>query len=598
MILKHSASGLWAFVLLCLTFTANAQYNKTWDYGKSADVVDIGGGFCTTLATDDKADIILTNLDFNGTAWFRRYYNLSNGEQTEDFEATKLLFTPNGEYLVVGIYTRITSFGYDYAPFAARFDGNGSLLWTKTYLSSPTQAGLNLGDYSRANIVFVEDDPNMESYIITAPSDASASVYSTVYINDVLVNGLRIDANGAVLWNKKYKITDVDRTTHPVYQTFANSQSYPQALTYFENGVMEGRYFIGGTNVIDYNYFRNQSTETFFMSIDKNGTMDVQHTRMDQAPSWWNDAIYDPTTQEVVMMSSMPNWSGLGSSASAIGIIKFDNALNITSTDYYHHDVNVTENYGRDITLDASGDNYVIGAWVFDEQTTLGTMAILKVEKSPMIALFYNRYNQQYSDCAAVISLTDPGLLTENYVMHGHQISVGPLYSSRVISTDINGTACGLTALNPQKDNVTFTTTLDPYDDIDVYGTQEPTTDEPLIGTFLYECPIHYFKKDPNVQTSIAKLNDQPAVSIYPTQIDGNAQSQVITLTVKTDTPDDLFIDVCTSEGKTISTNSFTSKAGNNSFQWNQHFPSKGIFLVRAYTQDGKINETVSLLKN
>lgn len=582
-----------------IAMSTSAQYNKQWDYGQALDIADAGNGTVITLATDNSSDLIVSHHDFFGNILFRRYYNLvgyNTGNQA--FEPSKIIVTPNGEYLVVGIYSHydpITRL-IDYAPFAVRLDASGNLLWMRLYHTSPTFSKPLIQGYSRANIVFVEDDPSMESYIITTPSDPHHSDLSYIHTYDVVINAFRIDANGTPIWNKKYRVSTPARYSTPPYMDYFATESYPQALTYYDDANGAGAYFIGGSNIRWFNY--SYSQETFFMSIDLNGAIVRPFSRMNEASSgigaysWWNDAIFDDQNNEVVMVSSMPGWFGSGSSASVINITKFNNALGINSGDYYYHGTDVTENYAYDIEFDRNSNNFLIAAWIFDEATIVGNMAMLKVDRISMNPIFYNRYTPDHNTMNSSIISVEDQFGQEKYTMHGFP-EQNP--SSRLLGTDIIGDDwCRTQPLNPIHATQGFTAAPDPFEVFDVWGYQELGYELPGLTTIDYFCGLNY-KKEQNTATSIEELKEENALSIFPSAVQDQNSTMTLQLALEQASP--ITISVYGTDGKLVSKKQFNGEIGENKLSWTQQFPSAGMYMISVTSSDTKVQETKYIIR-
>lgn len=599
--MKHlSTAMLLAAALLCTLTVAHAQYNRTWDYGMAIDIVDAGNGNVTTLATDASADIILAEHDFFGNINFRTYHNLSLGQSGEEFRPTKMVFTPNGEYVVVGIYSYLQGgLDIDYAPFAARFDSRGIMLWVNVYDASSLPGRPMPQGYSRANVVYVADDPANESYIITTPSDPQDDVvYHNDHHTDVVIHALRIDALGAPIWNNKYKLDPAIRPVNPTYNNYYSMESYPQALTYYTEGGGGGRYFIGGSTVTW--YYGGVTTGSFFMSIDRNGAIDHSYARINETATggpfgaWDNNAVYDANTQEVVMVSTAYNSTGLGTSASAIYVTRFGSALAINSCNFYQDPNNFSENYVKDISLDVSGNNYVIAAWVFDQGSTVGSAALLKLDKITMLPAFYNRYNISHAtNSAAVVCHTDMGGTIENYTMHGN--TEPSTVDSRLFNTDVNGDDfCSFNPLNPIQGTIALTPANDPFVVVNVIGDAGVNVWQPQLTTTDYFCGTHYFKKG-NTATSLEELPTTAAMECYPSLI--SEASEQMTLSLEAEEETNVLLTLYNAEGKLIYQRNYELDAGPNQLTWQQEFDTPGLYFLKVNSDTPALNQTFRLAR-
>lgn len=596
--MKHlSTAILLAVALLCTLTAAQAQYNRTWDYGMALDIVDVGNGNVATLATDASADIILAEHDFFGNLNFRTYHNLTMGQTGEEFRPTKMVFTPNGEYIVVGIYSYFQGgVDIDYAPFAARFDNRGILLWVNVYDASVIPGRSMPQGYSRANVVYVADDPANESYIITTPSDPHDVNYHGNHPTDVVIHALRIDALGAPIWNKKYKLDPALRPTNPPYNSYYSMESYPQALTYYTEGGGGAKYFIGGTTVTW--YYGGVTTGSFFMSIDRNGAIDHPYARINSMggpfAAWDHDATYDPSTQEVVMVSTAWNSSMFGSSATAIHVTRFSSSLAISSCNFYHDPNNFSENYVRDISLDILGGNYVIASWVFDQGIIVGSAALLKLDKVTMTPVFYNRYNiSNATNGVAVVCHTDAAGGTERYTMHGN--TEPSTINSRLISTDVNGDDfCSMVPLNPSQGRLLLTSANDPFVEINVIGDVGVNDWQPQLSTSDYFCGTHYFKKEHNT-TSIGETQTATTMECYPSIV--SKASEQITLSLRAEEETDVLLTLYNVEGQLIFQKNYSLDVGPNQLTWEQEFASLGLYFLKVSSDTPALNQTFQMAR-
>ena len=598
MTLKSAILSLLALGSLCQLSMAQPQFNKTWFNGKGIDVVDVGNNTVTVLGTDGAADILLTNLDFYGNvSAFQVGINHSYGNPNEEFRPTKLILTPQGDYIVVGIYSYYDADvrTYHFYPFATRISASGIVTWVQIYRASYTWSKIPVPGYTRANIVLVEDDPNGdESYIISAPGDPHHHQFSGAYPQDIIINAIRIDANGVPLWNKKY-VPDASIRTG-----FYSFESYPQALTYYEDGGGNGAYFIGGTDQRWY-MGAGASAHSFYMAIDRNGNMTVPYNRIDVistgAPVYaWNcDALYDAAQQRVVMAASTINWSGTGSSASAITVVQFDNALNIIQGDYYHHNTDLTENYSFDIEFDVNKGHFLIAAWVFDEFNMLGSMALLKLNRLSMSPVFYKRYNHQTSnsDNAAVIPLVDASNTYENYVMVGTRAPATP-NGLRVISTTQTGFACGEDELNPQHGAVGLMGNPDLYVDITPVGYITPTSSNPILFIQSTDCWV-----DPNYKKSPTSIGESPAAAdftAYPSQFTGAQQD--IRISFASESGQGATAKLYNSKGQLLEQQRIQLTEGENELLLQMNFPHTGIYNLVISADDQSMQHTVRLVRH
>lgn len=580
-------------ILMLLAFinqTTAQSYNETFYEGqcRSYDVIDASfGGMAASCHLGNSATypIILRKLDFNGNVLFNQVMNINTPGAI--LHPTKVIHTPNDEYIVVGIIVTST-----YNPFAARFSSNGIVQWFKEYNSNPGTPGS--GDEHKVNICRVEDDGPAESYIITA---SGQDPYSTGPApgsgDDFFVNALRIDGNGNLLWNKKYLLLPT-----PPYNTYTyDVRVSPESLVFINDS--NPRYFIGGG--LDGNLLG----DGFFMSINKLGHIVNRYTTLHTSLHWFEEAIYDNTTREVITGYTTGNvTSGIMSSPTAAGVTKYSTAgggLTYSRSDFFALASSANETYGYGIKDDPAHSSYVLAAFVVPPvSNTPCSMALMRVGKTaPGVLNIFSDYNiNRISYTTGVIKLVDG--LNENYVLDGSiPVPGSSTYAMRVISTDNAGIACGRNPLDYNHSNPSFTTISDSLIEYNESGViQHNVTTNPVAPK--YDNCDDYVNAGGSAasyrrgETSVSNVTTTEDIAIYPTLL--KSESEVhIDLNAGNNTSLDVII--TSIDGRLISKSSLSLKEGANKLTVNMPAIAPGNYILKATTLDGSINKSIKLTR-
>lgn len=577
-----------AYLLVCTLCGSNAlaQYNKTYlaningafVNSNAIDIADAGNGeYCVLSAAGTQAapSLVLRKHDFNGNILFETSHAIPG------ISPQKLLHTPNDEYIVVGLHygaAGVTN------PFAARFDNSGNFMWLYVYQCNTTFLSFP-GSFCRVNVVRAEDDVN-ETYILVAPGQ---QVYSTTFNNDIVINAMKIRANGWPLWSNKYAMSPADR--NGTYGAFTAIQDLPYALACGTDG-NSYKYFIAGVTLKSIFSERN-----YHFSIDGNGAI------VDPYQEYWgpagypfgHDAIFDATTNEFVLTHTQGNSGIVGNpNVSQIAIVKYDfNTLGINAWHYYY-DANAVECYGKSIKENAAQDAYIVASWVSNplspNQSIVNT-ALLKVDKAAN-PIFLKRYNENVTSRApAIISLTDPGSLTENYVMAGYVSDV------RMYSTDVNGDVCGVIDVPVEASEHTEQVKDYPYAD----NYQDPTytpvnLQNEGIFTNITDCinapdPSQY----KNRPTGITVNNAAGDITVFPTLLEQDNNTIILETFVEKNTT--LQLQLFTIDGRMAGSVSFEVKTGSLKKSWQMPSLLPGTYILNISPADETLNKTVRITK-
>lgn len=580
-------------VASCLSGTdiAYGQYNYSYTdgNGKSIDIVNAsygGTAYSCVLGQGPTDPIILKKLDFLGNVIFDVGFYLNIGSL--DIRPTKLLHTANDEYIVVGIGIQ----NGVYNPFAARFDASGNFLWFNLYNSNPGSAvTYNQGSLAMANVCTVQDDPSIESYIITATgADPFRNGSSGL---DEFTNALRIDGSGNLMWNRKYFPASI-----PFGTSNNDVRENPEALVYVNPSGYKSRYFIAGKSAKLLT--SGTSYLGFFMSIDKLGNIIDPYQETGLPTPRHHCAIFDNATNQVVFSYTCSNRAVPSSiSGSTIGLTRVMAAtgLTVTQSDFWAVP-NSNENGGIWLTQNAANTQYVIACEIYDRTSggvsLPGSMGILSINKTSPTPVIFNDYDYlRESQAAAIIDLTSMGM--ENYVMTGTPIPPGGGPNQmRVISTDVIGNACGQHALlnahgGENISTVSYTYNIRGESGKSSYSLSQETFSGNFTSCMLSGNPDLYKKPI----TTTATVNG-PEISVYPTLI--NAESS-IAIDLNADRDGIVSIKLSDISGRTIYSKSVTAVQGMNRFTTDVANLPAGTYILNISQANSAINKTVKLSK-
>ncbi len=583
---------LWLLVLSSLYGFQNGyaqipSFNRTYTDGggRSVDIVNAsnaGIGYSCVLGTSATYPIILKKLDFNGNVVFDHGITMAN-----TVHPSALLYTPNDEYIVVGSLNT----GSIIYPFAARFNSTGNMLWFKCY---NTISGIMESNTPNIKICRVEDDGPDESYILVCTAIDPYRIPGQYGSGlDYYPMALRFDgATGTATWNKVYS-----RTGAPANDWAYDVRELTRSVCFINDN--NPRYFIGGSTET-WATTPLTGTGSFFMSIDKNGGIVDGYNYIGTTVHWYEDALYDNATQQIVLCYLAGNvCAGITVSASAIGISKFNTAGGLTHvrSDFYAMNPCI-ETYPMGMQEDATHRYYVVGAAVypysFNDAKAYWNMANFRVDKTnPNNVSFFNRFNiQRESYTASMIDLVDGP--RENYVIAG---SIPPAVAGgndamRVISTEVvNGQACGWTAVPWVHTNPSFTVTPVTYSITDQFG-ETPYTGVDVFfpGNYTFCTPSGgSYRTAPSDVNDVANLN---SLRVYPTVLFAEKQ---VSIDFNVDVACTLDACILSLDGKVISRQVLHSITGANHLAVDMNEFTTGTYLLRLSTSDGAINKIFKL---
>lgn len=575
-------SKLLTCLFMCACVCADAQYNKTfyntqntWGHINESgiDVVDAGNGHTCTLSGNmsDAPDFTLRELDFTGSVVASQTFSIIDGT----VRPCKLLRTANGDYLVAGYYFNATRSLTD--PFIARFTPTGtsfSCIWFQEYLSNNSGLSMPTG-LGQANIVLAPDALN-ESYIAIFTGDNSPS-FPTY---DKTINALRIDASGATIWNYKYDDATITQSR----------EFYPRALI---AGVDDKgtKYYIAG--FCDYNITADYS---FDMTIDLNGNI-VDNKREYIVPAYpfGHSVLYDAATKQFVLAYTMgANYLPGGIVVSEIAVTKMDvKTLAIASTDYYYENdplAQVSENYTNGIMMDAAGNNYVLSCWNMNRNSNYRNTTILKIDKMANIQFFkrYNKLTDTYH--GAIADVVDPVTSMENYA----EIETSGYLTAndmRIFTTNTLGVTCGDENIHPGQGTYKLQPSLVPAAKVLVFG------DKPISynsGESYNDSSCN--ASDPEYKTTtIQIMASDKHINVYPTVLSDGNNNMIIDINSKTAAA--VQVSLCGIDGKELKRTIYHANAGANSFVLDTQLDLPGLYMIKIYSADNKINNIVRITK-
>lgn len=610
-------SSLFFAAFFLFAQNAIAQYNKTYELSTFSggivesiplDMVTAGNGDVCVLSTEyilrDKIE--LKRLDFSGNVIWNYVYEFpSNVGNMYPFTMVR---TDDNGFMVCGmVYENISNApNITTNPFVAKFNANGIFQWFSIIQSNPTYFWYHSA-FARANIIRTKDDPN-ESYIIVAPGADHESFIDHDDYN--VLNAAKIDANGSVVWNRRYGNSLQGLLYCP--HTIACGEDR-EVIVHDDNTVeeiMTYKYFIAGTHLL------GNDRKGFDLTIDGNGNI------IDQFRNYWvptypmlQEAIYDASTKEFVMAQTLGNTNLVGGpNASVIGITKLDfSTLNIKSTDYYWQPGTV-ENYGKSIVENPNGDGYAIYSWISGD-TAIGyshvdlpsvyfwsmTPALLQVDKTGAVTSFvrYNKFKYSgKSNFTASLLLNNNGLGTWNYVMGSvTNILAYTTCDIRVISTDLNGYACGAediqygqNTLGIDPEPIEFPEHFIEPMNINI-GLSSP--DYRLTTTI---CDISDGSNTDYYRTTGINNSNKPVgINVFPTLMTDDNNTLNFELNVTADAK--LSVTLFDISGKLIATKIFNAKAGNEKLKWELPQLQTSNYVVRITSDDATLQHVVKLSK-
>ncbi|WP_118976302.1 hypothetical protein [Taibaiella koreensis] len=587
------------FVLLLALACSNllpapvsAQYVRTYQSFNPAampvgavDLIAANPGTSVLLATDITYDpvmgaspndnILLRELDINGNILFETLYRRPDLYVIPQ----QVIRAASGGYIVVGVCAPRSGL-FVQQPFAARFDNTGNFLWIREYPCNTARYGTSqLG--KGVCIEQVQDAPG-ESYIIAA---SSQQTILPPYDQDCILNVLRIDGTGNVMWDKKYSVNMATRAAigSPAMTGLLIS---PSVIRY---GL--GKYLIVGAR----ERFPGGSA-SFLMTIDNSGGI-VDNYRELIVPtySFNHDVIFDPVNNNFVLAYTMGDNNVVGvPTASQIALSRFDAVtMNHLRTNYYWVD-QTTENYATGIMQDKGYKGYFISCSIMPSPPNPSipekNACLLRVDKSTGSATFFKRFNIYTSTLAATqpVSISDPLTGKEQLVFAAAKSATKEI---RMIATDINGSTCGAEEYPVKQGTIIPVFSSNPHGDYDIVCM--PTLD------FLDLSPVsttyNQCSGTGSQYKGVGEMTMESDFKVYPTLLDkGN---NLLKLDITTPGATQLDLVLTGMDGRQVGAHSFVLNGGAQTLSWALPELASGIYALSAHSADGTIRETRRLVR-
>lgn len=359
------------------------------------------------------------------------------------------------------------------------FDANGSSQWSYVYNSNNKQ----FDDSLRTSIVRVKEDDE-ETYFIIRGVDGLGNPDGS---QKVLTNVTKIDANGKMIWNKKYY------NRNPGGDSVL--RDYPSAAVWVANDDSTGTSgycFIGGSKY-DRGFARSREATLYYFGIDKDGNIVQYFTVVDVLGNPYNmDAIYDPASTYPIATTFSLGESKLSdpspfNSNTQIGFIKLDRTLAPQVVNFYWTD-SARQNEGVRI-CNTGSEFYVIGAntGLPSYGKSISHLLITKAG-APYYYLNYNTGN--FSSLYGLLGFHDNSTNTDWIVKGGNttaQVS-GHDYNSRLICSYVNGLVCGYESLNVYNTTPPLYPAVSDYDVFDVDGSISELNIQPYYNDVEDDC--------------------------------------------------------------------------------------------------------------
>lgn len=570
-----------AALVLLLSQTADAQYNNTYTggLGTSIDIATAGGGSTCVLGTNTSFPIILKKIDFSGTPLWDFGYDFSSIPY--NVRPTKVLATKTGDFIVVGIANDANT----YNPFAAKFNSSGTFQWFNIFTSNPAviPPAQAAGSLEKVNICEVMDDAvNPNTYIITATGTDPFMSGATGY--DDVINVLRINSAGTLLWNKKYY------PPFPYNTPNDDVREQPESITYASPTGGTKRYVITGSS--DYLLLSGTTYNGFFMGVDKAGNIVDPYQRIALPNPRHFNAIFDNPDVVVAYTCTNSYVSLAASSGSSIGLSRINTTSGLSwyQSDFYAF-AGASETDEKGLTMNAAKTKYVLAWDIYDGvPATPSVMGMTEINKSTSTLGFSNDYNYlRETKGAAIIDAVKSG---ERYVLLGTPINAGGSAGMRLVGEDMGvNTVCGRHPRQPEHATFSFTPPPTSYLTYNIQLAQNGYTPVTVFLTGMNSCtsPADYYKP-----SGVETASMQSGMAVYPTLL--NTETAV-NLDVNAESANKINVSLSAIDGKIISSTVFNTTSGKNHFLLDVKNLVPGTYVLNITSADGSLNKTIKLSK-
>jgi hypothetical protein len=224
------SAGSYDILLIKTDANGNIIWAKTYGGTNYEDAYFVqqtsDGGYIVVGATNSFGagghDIFLIKADANGNIIWAKTYGGTNYDYAYSVQQTS-----DGGYIVAGLTTSFGASGYDI--LLIKTDGNGDIIWTKTYR----------GIYEDG--AYYVQQASDGGYILAGYTSSFGAGNYDIFL-------IKTDANGNIIWAKTYRGTD-DEQAYSVQRTF------------------DGGYIVAGRT----RSFSAGSWDAFLIKTDANG---------------------------------------------------------------------------------------------------------------------------------------------------------------------------------------------------------------------------------------------------------------------------------------------------------------------------------------
>ena len=272
-----------ALIALCSTLQLQAQIlfekrfginNDNFDYA-AASAPAPGGDLviCGYTELDNQHDLFIQKLDTGGAEiWYRRYTQLGTGV------ASGILPAAGGGYLVSGYVLNPADGSFDALLF--KVDDTGNLLWSKTFGTVATEAGLTLCQLAGGNILLLGATiaSDNQPAFFRAVFDTGGNLLSSKYIpvaDDVTAIKAIATKDGGCLILISAGIFTV--ATDLIKYDAALHQEWSASLSTYKGA--------GGSS-IESIYDVKPTTSGFLLCVNTATGIDLLHISLNNTPIW------------------------------------------------------------------------------------------------------------------------------------------------------------------------------------------------------------------------------------------------------------------------------------------------------------------------
>ncbi len=416
------------FTLLLICIGSIAQFDNTYDVnftpsslapGRIIETSDGGTVFVNSSYGSNIGYFVATKLDPGGSViWSRTIMPFA--PLTENiYNVTALVETDDNGILIAGFINYNQNMP---RPIAVKLNSSGVFLWCQMYdVNTAPVAALN---QNKISIIRVQDDPN-ESYFIVSNSYAEINNSN----NSTAVNVIKIDANGGMIWSKKYYDWNW-ASSYPIVRDIPGDIAFSPA---------DNLYMITGRRE---QWTVSATHEMFFFGIDMDGNL-LTPFKTITTPGYpaEQDMVYNPTNNRfgISLLHGNTGYSGDPCVVSGIGLVEIDAGLTIWLANFYWPFTDGVENYGHSISLGSGGAEYVIACFNYKSgdcgSTGTRVPAFLKIDAPSGNPMWFMRYHLNDS-CVLGRGSSTTCIATgaEEYILVAENNN-----QATVIRTDING---------------------------------------------------------------------------------------------------------------------------------------------------------------